>query len=67
MLDGARPLDPNVSFIGDLYGDPVLLRVLRHTPFRLQIADQLLEGLAVCRAGQGCRALFRRRPHEVFR
>jgi hypothetical protein len=67
MFGRARPLDPYVPFVGDLDGDPVFLRVLRHAPFGLQIADQLLERLAVCRPGQGRGSLLGRRSHEVFR
>ena len=52
--------------LGDLDGDPVLLRVRGNAVVRLQLADDRFEGLAVGGSRQGGRSLARESADEVL-
>jgi hypothetical protein len=65
LLDGGGP--PGTGFVvRDAERDAELLRVLRHAPIRLELADDLLEGRPVRGTAEGVRPAARRCPDQIL-
>jgi hypothetical protein len=62
-----RSVVASIPLVRHFDRDAVLLRILGYSPLRLQIADELLQGLPVRWSRQRCRPLLRKGPHQVFR
>jgi hypothetical protein len=67
FFDDHRLFAPALSVFLDLDGDPVLLRVLRNSPHRLELADDLVEILTIGWRRQCFRPLLRKSSDEILR